>query len=248
MLNVLIIDDEKRARTTLSKMLALYCPNVVVAGEADNVESAIILIKKIKPDVVLLDVNLSKDKTGFDLLKEVGDINFKIIFITAHHEYAVKAIKFSALDYLLKPVDPNELTEAINKAEQSIAVKDSGVVLDAFMANFQASGTKKIVLKTQDSIYVQNINDIVCCEADKNYTTFYFIGGTKIVVSKTLKEYEEILTEYGFFRAHHSHLVNIAHFERFEKRDGGLIIMKNGQQIPVSSRKKDEFFHILSKL
>lgn len=248
MLNVLIIDDERRARTTLSKMIALYCSNATVVGEADSVESAITMIKKTKPDVVLLDVNLSKGKTGFDLLKELGNIDFKIIFVTAHHEYAVKAIKFSALDYLLKPVDPVELTEALNKAEQVLAVKDSGTSLDAFMTNFQASGIKKIVLKTHDNIYVQNINDIVYCEAEKNYTTFYFIGGTKIVVSKTLKEYEEILSEYGFYRTHHSYLINIAHFERFEKKDGGLIVMKSGQQIPVSSRKKDEFLQLLSRL
>lgn len=249
MLNILIVDDEKKVRKTLSKMLALYCPNTKIVGEADGVEQAVDMIKKLKPNLVLLDINLSNDKTGFDILKEIKQIDFKLIFITAHDEYALKAIKYSALDYLLKPIDPLELTDAIQKAEQSISKKDLDVAMDAFIANFQgASNTKKIVLKTQDNIYVHNINDIVHCEAEKNYTTFNFINGTKLVVSKTLKEYEQLLTEYGFFRVHHSHLINMFHFERFEKKEGGSVIMKNEQKIPVSFRKRDEFLQFLSQL
>lgn len=248
-MRIVIVDDEKKVRQTLGHILSMYYPKAMVVAEADTVQSAITEIEKHKPQVVLLDINLH-DKTGFDLLQQIQPISFKIIFITAYQEYAVQAFKFSALDYLLKPVNPDELVLALEKAEQELKKEEYNTQLHTFISNLGATPreNKRIILKTQDSLHVINANEIVRCEADRNYTRFFILGKKEILVSETLKEYEDMLVPLGFFRAHHSHLVNLAHIERFEKRDGGSLIMKDGSNVPVAVRKKDQLMELLQKL
>jgi two-component system, LytTR family, response regulator len=243
MVKVIIIDDEKRARTTLVKMLELHSLDIEICGEADDITGGLQLIREKEPDVVLLDIDLSEG-TGFDLLSELGDIDFKVIFITAHQEYAIKAIKFSALDYLLKPVDPMELVAAIDKVHEDKASQRGQ--LDAFIYNRQGL-SKRIVLKTAETIHLQELRDIVYCEAYKNYTTFHLPGKKKIVVSRTLKEYEEMLESEGFMRVHQSYLINLGQLESFERKNS-MVIMRDASRIPVSTRKKEALIKLLGNL
>lgn len=249
MIKTVIVDDEKKARETIANILKLYCKNAILVGQADSVVKAIELIDREKPQLVLLDINMP-GASGFDLLKHYRAQGFKIIFITAYEEFAVKAFKFSALDYILKPVDPDELVVAIRKAEETLDKEQLELKLEAFLSNItdMSREVKKIVLKTAESIHVINVPDIVRCEADRNYTVFHISGGKKVLVSNTLKEYEEMLESYRFFRAHQSHLVNINYIERFEKRDGGFLIMKDRSQVPVSVRKKETLLAMLERI
>jgi two-component system, LytTR family, response regulator len=249
MMRTIIIDDEEKARKTIYNYLSLSCKEAEVVAQADSVESGYQAIVTFKPDLVLLDINLT-DGTGFDLLKKFDRITFKIIFITAYEEYAIKAFKFSALDYLLKPVNPQELVEAIEKAGKTIENENVELRFKAFLTNYdnKPKTEKKLVLKTSENIFLVDIKDIIRCEADGGYTTFFLADGRKILVSKNLKEYEDILTEYNFFRPHHSHLVNLSYMLSFEKRDGGSIVMKDKSMVPVSTRRKDELMNIFENL
>jgi two-component system, LytTR family, response regulator len=249
MMRTIIIDDEEKARKTIYNYLALSCKEVEVVAQADSVESGYQAIVDFKPDLVLLDINLT-DGTGFDLLKKFDHISFKLIFITAYEEFAIKAFKFSALDYLLKPLNPQELVEAIEKAGKTIENENVELRFKAFINNFdnKPKTDKKLVLKTSENIHLVDIKDIIRCEADGGYTTFFLTDGRKILVSKNLKEYEDILTEYNFFRPHHSHLVNLTYMLSFEKRDGGSIVMKDKSMVPVSTRRKDELMNIFENL
>jgi len=249
MIRTIIIDDEINAREIIAELLENYCKNVSLIGQADSVESGLKIIRELKPELVFLDIKLS-DGTGFDLLRQLENIDFKIIFITAYEEYAIKAFKFSALDYLLKPIDINELIKSINKAEELIQQDNISLKLDTFFSNIDSISkkTKKIILKTTNNIYLVNINEIIRCESDKNYTHFYFLDKEKIVVSKTLKEYEALLSEYDFFRVHHSHLINLQCVEKLEKTDNNFVIMKDKSKVPVAFRKKEELMKLIKNL
>lgn len=248
MLNIIIIEDEKHIADTIIEILNQYC-EVNIIGIADTVESATLLLKNSMPDLVLLDVNLP-DGTSFDILNKLENYNFGIIFITAFEEYALKAIKFSALDYLLKPVDPLELINAVKEAEKNIEKGSNDIKLKALLSNIKnfSDNLKKIVLKTSESIYLIDVQDIIRCNSDGSYTNFHLSDGRKILVSKVLKEYDEILDGCGFIRVHKSHLININYLDRFEKNDGGYIVMKDKSQVPVSVRKKEKLMHILKSL
>ena len=248
-MRAIIVDDEKRARETISNIIRLYCPTVEIVAEADDIDSALKVIGEQKPDLVFLDIKMPGG-TGFDLLKQLGKIDFKLVFITAYSEHAVKAFKFSALDYLLKPVNPDELIAVVEKAESQMEKESVNVKFESFITNLSniTREIKKIVLKTSDSIYVINVPDIVRCEADRNYTSFLLNGGKKILVSVTLKEYDDMLSTYRFFRAHQSHLVNIDYIESYEKKDGGYLIMKDKSRVPVSVRKKETLLSLLEKI
>ena len=241
-----IIDDEEHIRDTLEKMIHLYYPSVEIIVKQGNLQSAVKLISLSKPNIVFLDIQLTGG-TGFDLLRHFPSPFFKIIFITAYNEYAIQAFKFSVLDYLLKPIDPDDLCKALHKAEKMLEQESMPLRLQTFLNNLssQAKEVRNLVLKTAESIYVVNINDIIRCEASDNYTHFFLAGNKKILVSNTLKEYDELLTGYDFFRAHQSHLLNLYYFERYDKKDGGVIVMKDGSVIPVSMRKKE---HLLKRL
>lgn len=245
MISIAVIDDEPKARETIINILGLSPVELVVVGEADDVISAYELILLNTPDLVLLDINLP-DGTGFDLLKKFDQINFKVIFITAHEEYAIKAFKCSAIDYILKPITAAELLKAIEKANDSLSKEETAFKLSTLLSNLDK--LKKIVLKTSESIHIVNVQHIVHCEADVNYTTFYLTGGEKLIVSKPLKEYDDLLCQTGFFRTHQSHLVNLEHILRYDKTDGGYLVMDNNSTIPVSTRKKEALFQLFEKM
>lgn len=249
MIRALIIDDETNARNAVKNMLNFYCKNIEVIGEADSIESGVKSINKFNPDLVFLDMKLP-DGTGFDLLNSFKKIEFKIIFVTAYNQFAVQAFKFSAIDYLLKPINPKEFVEAVTRAEQETEKNEYKVKLEAFFSNLKpgTAGRKKIVLKTAESIHLINTDEIIRCESDKGYTEFFLQNGKKILVSKVLKEYDELLSAYGFIRTHQSHLINVNYIESFQKEDGGYILMKDQAAIPVSNRKKESILKLFEKL
>jgi two-component system LytT family response regulator len=248
-MKLIIIDDEARARKSISDLLKLIPNNIELVAEAENVSTGIAAINKHQPDLILLDINMP-DGTGFDLLKKLDNPNFKIIFITAYEEYAVKAFEFSAIDYLLKPVDPKKLFDAINKAHQLVEQENVSLKLNALFANLENSATenKKLVLKTAENIYIVNTNDIIRCESDGGYTQFYIIDGKKILVSRNLKDFEDMLDGFGFYRIHQSHMINIKYIDHYSKIDGGAVVMKDNSNIPVSRRKKDSFLKLLEMI
>lgn len=248
MLRILIIDDEAHMRDTLEKLLIRHCPGVQVVGSAHGVKSGVAAIRELKPDVVLLDIQMG-DGSGFDVLSAFSPITFKVIFITAYESYALQAFRFSALDYLVKPVNPLLLVEAIDKAGE-LKQDHFEVQLKALEGNLQAlqNKEKRIIIKTNDNIYLLEVKDIISCVSDDCYTTLHSAGGDHIMVSKTLKEYEELLSGLGFYRVHKSWLINLAHIKRFERRDGGSIVLTNNMKIPVASRKRDEMLELLEKM
>lgn len=245
MLKVLIVDDEQNARDVIAVILKKNCAGIDLVGEADGVQTGITAIRELKPDLVLLDIHL-KDGTGFDLLKQLGEPEFKIIFITAYEEYALKAFKFSATDYILKPINSKELLDSVGRVVQDFKAT-TAAELAALNRNYsnQSKESKKIILKTSDSIYVVPVTDIIRCESDTYYTKFYLNDGEKIMVSNTLKSYDELLSEFGFFRVHQSHLINMDYFSKFKKVDGGFAVMKDGSEIPVAMRKKELFLQMI---
>jgi len=248
MLRAVVIDDIDQIRRENIALIALNCPNVTVVGEADSVATGIDLIRQVSPDLVFLDIGM-RDGTGFDLLQQFKPIGFKVIFITGFEDFAIRAFRFSAIDYLLKPLDVQDLLEAVKKAEDSFDKEMTDTKYNNLFNNFERpKNHQKLILKTADRIYSVGVQDIVTCEADKNYTTFSLFDGSKIVVSTTLKEYENLLTPYGFFRPHQSHLINMAHFDHFIKSEGGTIVMKNKTTVPLSVRKKEQFLVVLDQI
>lgn len=249
MLRAVVIDDIESIRKENISIIKSGFPEIAIVGQADSVASGIKVIRELSPDLVFLDVEMP-DGTGFDLLQKLSPIPFKVIFITGYEDFAIRAFRFSAIDYLLKPLDPKELKEAVKKAQDSLTKEVFDVKLHNLFANLERpKDLQKLVLKTADKIYSVNIQDIINCEADKNYTTFQFINAPKLIVSSTLKEYETLLRPYNFFRTHKSHLINMAYFDHFVKADGGnTIVMKNKTVIPLSIRKKEEFLISLESL
>jgi len=243
--SIVVIDDEARARDTIIDILSLSKMKLDVVGHADSVTSGFDIINQKNPDLILLDINLI-DGTGFDILKKFDHIDFKIIFITAHEEYAVQAFKFSAVDYILKPIVAGELLNAVDRAVKAIQQEDTELKLGALFSNLEK--IKKIVLKTAESIHIINIKNIIRCEADVNYTNFYLENSDKLMVSKTLKEFGELLEPAGFFRTHQSHLVNLDHVIRFDKTEGGHLVMADESIVPVSSRKREMLFKVFERM
>lgn len=244
MLTVLIIDDEKRTQNLVLKMIDSFGFDAHCIAEGSGVLSGIEAINRHQPDIVLLDIQMP-DGTGFDILKSIPNRNFEVIFFTAHEEYAIKAIKHAAMDYLLKPVDHEELRETITRVIEKINNKDN---LDKLRNEPLDAHKKRLVLKTLESIYVVELENIIRCEADRNYTTFYLVGGNKIVVSKTLKDYEVLLSSYNFLRVQQSHLINLEYVDRYDKAQGGHVVMKDNSQVPLSPSKRDLFFSILENI
>lgn len=249
MIKAIIIDDEKTSRETLQGLLRRYCKNVEVIGEGDGFHSGMEIIKKNKPDVVFLDIQMP-DGSGFKLLEEIGDINFEVIFSTAYDQFAIKAIKYSALDYLLKPINPEDLITAIEKLEAKISKgKDNtGVKFLLDSIKYPTSDKKKIVLSTSEGMHIVDIDNIIRCESEDYYTKFFLKEGKVIMVSKTLKENEELLAEYNFIRPHKSHLINLKYVKSFLRIDGGSIVMTDGSNVPVSRRKREQIVDILNHL
>ncbi|UKN00492.1 LytTR family DNA-binding domain-containing protein [Paracrocinitomix mangrovi] len=239
MIKAVIIDDIPEAITVLKSDLENYCVNIEVVGSAEGVVSGAKLIKEVQPDLVFLDIQM-QDGSGFDLLEILPEKNFKLIFTTASDEYAVKAFKFSAVDYLLKPIDPDELMDAVSKIENQNQAADR---IDLLKENFNQP--KRIALNTLEKIHIVNVNEILRCESNINYTMFYFTDDTKLLVTKTLKEFDKLLGDHGFIRVHQSHLINTAFIKEFIKSDG-YIIMKDGTKVPVSTRKKQVLMDMIA--
>lgn len=249
MIKAVIIDDEQAMQDVNSRLLNEYFPKIKIAGTAGSVESGIQLIKAENPQIVLLDIEINNG-TGFQVLQQLKPYSFKVVFITGYDSYALKAIKFSALDYILKPVNEIEFQQAIQHAINELNYNNdqqlqTGVLFDSLQKENQG---KKLILKTIDSLHVVDADDILFCRSDNSYTTFHFTCGEKIMVSKSIREYEELLSGHSFFRPHQSYLVNLNHVKRIDKSDGGFIIMKNKKEIPVSLRQKKKLVQMLEKL
>jgi len=247
MKKILIIDDEKPTREFIRRMLESFKLNVAIFIDGENVETGIKAIEEIQPDLVLLDIQMP-DGNGFDVLRRTQYKKFEVIFITAFQEFAIQAIKFSALDYILKPIDMDELQNSVTRALDAIHQKTDESQFSVLQNNIQPNQKRKLVLKTLESIHVVDIETIIRCEADKNYTSFFLADGKRILVSKTLKDYDTMLSGHSFFRVQQSHLININFIERYDKQDGGYVIMKDGASVPLSPAKKDQFFQLLENL
>ncbi|MDD2279866.1 MAG: LytTR family DNA-binding domain-containing protein, partial [Bacteroidales bacterium] len=242
------IDDEKLAREALANMLKMFCPDVNLIGEADGVESGVETIRRLEPDAVFLDIQMP-DGSGFDLLKEFASIGFKFVFITAYQEYAIQAFKYSAIDYILKPIDPIDLAAAVEKLHESVLNEDTNKKFQAFIENIQwhEKNPQKIVLKTFDTVIVAEKESIIRCESENNYTMFYFTDKPKVLVSKTLKEFDVLLSSSGFFRVHQSHLVNLNFVAKYNRFPDSHVVLTQGQIIPVSVRKRELLVTLLKQ-
>lgn len=253
MTSALLIDDDKHLRKGMKSLLERYATDIAIIGEAESVRTGIAAIERYKPQVVFLDIHLS-DGTGFDILEAIlsrhGKINTHIVFITAHEQYALKAFKFSALDFLLKPVDPEELQKTIGKINETLAKNSSFEHIDLLLENIRkkVDNFKRIALSTADGIHLFEIADIIRCESQDNYTQFFLKNHKPLLISKTLKEYEELLSEHGFERIHQSHLINLAYLKSYIKNDGGYVIMADNTKIPISQRKKDRLQELIKSL
>ena len=244
MVKVVIIDDENSGRNVIRQYMALYCDDVEIIGEADSVKSGVELLSKEHPDIVFLDIQM-QDGTGFNLLEALPQRSFKVIFVTSFDQYALKAIKFSASDYILKPVDPDEFVEAVQNVQAELA-KQSPVEderIDELLTNM--NNFSKIGLPTANGILFFKVDDIVRCEADGAYTQFFMNNGEKVLVAKNLKIYEELFADNKFLRVHKSHLINTSYIDKYINGDGGSVIMADGSCVEVSRRKKDELLSMM---
>lgn len=233
-MTAIIVDDEEGARKTLVAMLKRFCPEVQIIGEASTVKQARRLIKEYQPKLLFLDIKMPYE-TGFDLLESVTEYSFHVIFTTAYNNYAIKAIKFSAIDYLLKPIEVKELQRAVKKAVNS---KISLAQLEVLKSHQFNNENEKIVLPFKEGFKVVNCQEIVRLEGARNYTWIYFINGNRILVAKTLKEYEELLTDYGFLRIHQSHLINLKCVAEYIKGRGGKVKLIDNSIVEVARSKK----------
>ncbi|MBC7875046.1 MAG: response regulator transcription factor [Ferruginibacter sp.] len=241
MQTAIIIDDEQKGRVALKQKLLDYCPDVELIGEAENGEEGLKLIEKCKPNIIFLDIEMPR-MNGFEMLNELPEKKFHIIFTTAYDQYAIKAIKYAAFDYLLKPVDIEDLKTAIARVINSEKNQTQKQV-ELLRQNMQhpKKQLNKLAIPTLEGLLFFDINEIIHLEAQSNYTYIYFSGKPKITASKTLKDFEELLPPDIFFRTHHSHLINLNYIKRYIKGDGGQIELQNGSYIDVSRRKKEEF-------
>lgn len=243
MMQAVVIDDDQGCRQTVKNILKENCPDIQVAGEAASVEDGKTIITKHKPDLLFLDIELT-DGIAFDLLSEIKDLSFHVIFITAFDQYAIQAIRHSAIDYLLKPIDPELFIKAVNKARQinvnnDLLAKQVKILID------NKNNFNKIALPTIDGLRFINIDDIIYCKSEANYTWVYLKNNESFLVTKTLKEYDETLSKNNFVRVHQSYLININYVEKYVKGKGGSVIMADGTEILVSRRKKEHFLSIM---
>jgi two-component system LytT family response regulator len=243
-MRALIIDDVANARELLWADLKAHCPEIDVVGEADGVVEGAKQIRALQPDLVFLDVQMP-DGSGFDLLDIIGDIHFHIIFTTASDAHAIKALRLSAIDYLLKPLDTDELREAVQKA---LKAEKSALGVEALKENLQAQQPARIVLNSMEKIQIESIGDIASCEGSAGYTIIHFIDGRQLLVTRTLKEFDHLLQEHGFMRVHQSHVVNFACVKAFLRADGGFLQLSTGSEVPVSSRKRAQVVTHLQNL
>jgi two-component system LytT family response regulator len=245
-----IVDDEEHCRVALSGLLERRHPEIELVGMASSVPEGIDLVNTRKPKILFLDIEIGK-QTGFDLLQALGPDRPHVIFTTAHEGYAVRAIRFSALDYLLKPVDPEELGLAIGKVMEHMRPPQSPDQFLALLKNLaqpQHGGEKRIALPVSDGLEMVNVDDILYCESDSNYTVVHQKDKKRLVISRTLKEFEDMLDPAQFIRVHHSYLINAKHVKKYIRGEGGEVIMADGTNVAVSRRKKQELMDSLARM
>jgi two-component system, LytTR family, response regulator len=250
MITTIIIDDEQHCIDRLTKLLIEKFTNSInLLGAFNNIEDGLKAINNLQPQLIFLDVQIH-DKTGFDLLQQISNVDFDVIFTTAYEKYAIQAFKFSALDYLLKPIAADDLGEAINKLKVKFSKNDMSFKIDSLFHNLKNihTGTKKICVPVITGIVFLDIIDIIRCESDVNYTTIFLKDKQKLVVAKTLKEFEEMLIEYNFFRVHNSHLINLNYIKSFNKGKGGFVTLSDNSVIEVSTRRKNDFLKTIASI
>lgn len=242
MIKAIIADDEKMSRNTLRKLLEMYCPSVEIIAETGNAADTHRQIMELKPELVFLDIAMP-GKSGIDMLKEIGDIDFEVIFVTAHDRFVLQAIRLSAVDYLSKPVDETELITAVSNATKRISQKEKNTQLPAFLHNMQQQPGQDMQLCVPGirGFQIIRIKDIVYCEADNTYTILHLTDSKKVMASRPLLDYESILHDASFVRIHKSYLINVQHLREYQKGEGGIAVMSNGKQLDVSRRKKEQF-------
>ncbi len=240
-IRTVLIDDEGSARDTMRHQLESYVPQVTIVGEANSVEAGIAKIRETSPDLVFLDIELPIG-SGFDILDATRDMKFQVIFVTAYSQYAMQAFKFSAIDYLLKPVRITELVASVERAASLAPTTSSQQKLGVLAHNLNSAGQAhpKLVLPDNTGFFVAEISTIIRCESDRNYTRFYFTDQPSALITRTLKDYEDLLTSHGFFRIHQSHLINLDFVKRYIRGKGGELEMSDKSILPVSRAKKDE--------
>lgn len=244
-MTIAIVDDSCDARSALATLLKRNISNAIIV-EADGVEDGISLVQRTKPEVVFLDVMMG-DGTGFDLLSKIPNQDFKVVFVSGYDTYAVRAFKYSAVDYLVKPVVESELIDTLSRLSKSLSKQSIDLMMAALQINAdQSKKRKQLVLRDAEAVYATDIKDIIRCQSSNNYTTFYFQGRPTLMITKPLKEFEELLEDMDFFRTHQSHLINLDYLEKFQRKEGGFAIMKDGTEIPVASRKRELLIEKLS--
>jgi two-component system LytT family response regulator len=245
MISAIINDDERKGRSVLRHKLMDYCPQVELLGEAVNGSEGLEMIEKHDPAIVFLDIEMPM-MNGFEMLHHLPSKKFHLIFTTAYDQYAIKAIKYAAFDYLLKPIDVEELQATIKKAEQQIALNNTAERLETLTHNLNGKyQLQKIAIPTMEGLLFFNLADIVYLEAESNYTTLHFVNHPKLVASRTMRDFEELLPSDMFFRTHNSYIINLNFIKRYLKGDGGQIEMQNGHFVDVARRKKEEFIKII---
>lgn len=246
-IKAIIVDDERNCIDMLVWLLDTYCPEVSVVALCDSAEMGLKNISKLKPDVVFLDIEMPK-MNGFDMLEQIPEIDFQLVFTTAYDKFAIKAFKYAALNYLLKPIDPDDLTTTIQRLKEktNTPTKAQMEMLFQNMAS-RDMPIERIALSISDGLVFVQTKDICYCHAESNYTYVVMADGKKILVAKTLKEIQETLSGKDFFRVHNSYLVNLNHITKFVRGDGGYIVMPDQTQITIARSKKEEFFQLFTK-
>ena len=250
MIKTILVDDEPRGLSALKRLLELYCPDVKVIGECLDTRTAIENIQLLEPELVFLDIAMP-DKNGFDLLNELSPVPFEVIFVTAHNEYTIQAFKYSAIDYLLKPIEEDLLIEAVRRAAQRIADKAAAGRVETFLYNLrriQTPAEMKLCIPDMKGFQVLQLADVIYCESDSSYTIFYLLNGRRITASKSIIEYELLLERSGFCRIHKSFLVNLQHVREYVRGEGGSVLLTNDKTIEVSRRKKEVFIARMKEL
>jgi two-component system LytT family response regulator len=246
MMRAVLVDDDESNLNALSEKLMRHCPEVNIIARCDNAEKGIEAIDELKPDIVFLDIEMPVTN-GFVMLQQLQFRNFELVFVTAYNHYAIKAIKYSALDYLVKPVEIEELKEAVQKAGEKLKDRKSNLQIDLLLEHFEHRKQERIAIPTSDGLHFIFINDIIYLEANNNYTNIFLIKN-KYVVSRTLKDFEDLLPSDTFIRIHHSYLVNKNKVERYIRGEGGQVVLQNGITLDVSKRKKMEFLQAIKQV
>ncbi len=248
-IKVVLLDDEKHCTQGLSMQLKSLAPQVEVMAQFNSPILALNFVQSNSFDILFLDVEMPQ-LNGFDFLKKIGPPSFKVVFTTAYDQFAIKAFKFSAFDYMLKPIDDEELIQVIEKweNEQVQSPKHTEFQFDVLMDQVTNQLNKRLVLPTAEGLELLEFSDIVCIDSDSNYSKLHFVNGSSLVVSRTLKEFEELLDARGFLRIHHSHIVNIAKIRKYLKADGGYVEMSNGRKVSISRARKEQVMEVISRI